>query len=52
MTDKDWLEKVKLAATVYNEGRMCRDFQAEEVMKFVEWMYKQYGVVYEGSSNN
>jgi hypothetical protein len=52
MTDKDWLEKVKLAATVYNEGRMCRDFQAEEVMKFVEWMYKQYGVVYESSSNN
>lgn len=42
--DKDWLEKVKLAAQVYNEQRMCRDFQAEEITKFVEWLYKQYGV--------
>jgi hypothetical protein len=42
--DKDWLEKVKLGAQVYNEQRLCRDFQAEEVKKFVEWLYKQYGV--------
>lgn len=46
MNDRDLLERIKLAAKVYNEGRLCRDFQAEEVNKFVEWLYKQYGVVY------
>ena len=49
MTEKDLLDRVKQAAIVYNETRLCRDFQAEEVMKFVEWMYKQYGIVYEGA---
>ncbi len=47
MTDKDWLEKVKLGAKVYNNQRLHRDFQAAEVNKFVEWLYKQYGVVLE-----
>lgn len=46
MNDKEWLERTKLAAKVYNDQRLCRDFQAEEVQKFVEWLYKQYGVVY------
>lgn len=50
MTDKEWLEKVKLAAQVYNDQRLHRDFQAEEIEKFVEWLYKQYGVVYNGKS--
>ena len=49
MTEKELLDRVKQAAKVYNETRLCRDFQAEEVMKFVEWMYKQYGIVYERS---
>ena len=50
MNDKEWLDKVKLAEKVYNEQRLHRDFQAEEVQKFVEWLYKQYGVVYETRS--
>ena len=45
MNDKDWLEKVKLGCKVYNQSRMHRDFQADEVEKFVEWLYKQYGIV-------
>ena len=47
MNDKEWLEKVKLGARVYNENRLCRDFQEAEVDKFIEWLYHQYGVVYE-----
>lgn len=47
MNDKDWLDKVQLGAKVYNDQRLHRDFQAEEVEKFVEWLYKQYGVVYQ-----
>ena len=46
MTEREWLERVKLAAKVYNDQRLHRDFQAAEVDKFVEWLYKQYGVVY------
>lgn len=51
MTDKDWLERVKLGAKVYNSQRLHRDFQADEVNKFIEWLYKQYGVVYEREDN-
>lgn len=47
MNDKEWLEKVSLGCKVYNQTRLHRDFQADEVEKFVEWLYKQYGVVYE-----
>lgn len=46
MTEKEWLERVKLGAKIYNNDRLHRDFQAAEVDKFVEWLYKQYGVVY------
>lgn len=46
ITEKDMLDRVLQAAKVYNEGRLHRDFQAEEVYKFIEWMYKQYGYVY------
>ena len=46
MTEKEMLDRVRLGAKVYNEGRLHRDFQADEVNKFVEWLYKQYGIVY------
>lgn len=51
MTDKEWLDRVKLGAKVYNENRMHRDFQAEEVNRFVDWLYKQYGVELKDTSN-
>jgi hypothetical protein len=50
MTDKDWLEKVSLGLKVYNENRLHRDFQAAEIEKFVQWLFEQYGVVYNGKS--
>lgn len=46
MTEKEWLDRVKLGSKIYNEQRLHRDFQADEVTKFVEWLYQQYGVVY------
>jgi hypothetical protein len=46
MNDKEWLDKVSHASTVYNESRIHRDFQEEEVLKFVEWLHKQYGYTY------
>lgn len=47
MNDKDWLEKVSLGAKVYNENRLHRDFQADEIEKFIEWLHKQYGISYQ-----
>jgi hypothetical protein len=46
MIDKEWLDRVSHAATVYNNSRIHTDFQEDEVLKFVEWLHKQYGVVY------
>jgi len=31
---------------LYNEGRVHRDFQADEVYKFVEWLHREYGYTY------
>lgn len=42
----DWLDKVALGVTVYNELRMHTDFQEEETLKFVEWLHKIYGRQY------
>lgn len=47
MTDKEWLDKVSLGAKVYNEDRIHRDFQENEILKFVEWLHQQYGIAYE-----
>jgi len=46
MTDKDWLDKVVLAATVYNDQRLHTNFQEEEVLKFLQYLHQVYGVAY------
>ena len=46
MNDKEWLDKVVLSATVYNDQRLHTNFQEDEILKFVEWMHKQYGIAY------
>ena len=47
MTDKQWLDKVIAAATVYNDTRLHTDFQEEEILKFLEWLHAEYGIAYE-----
>ena len=46
MNDKDWLDKVTLAATVYNDQRMHTNFQEEEILKFIEYLHNVYGIAY------
>jgi hypothetical protein len=46
MNDKEWLDKVVQASKVYNDTRLHTDFQEDEVLKFVEWIHKQYGYQY------
>ena len=45
MKEKEWLDLLHAASQIYNNERMHRDFQADEVNKFVDWMYAQYGFV-------
>jgi hypothetical protein len=47
MNDKQWLENVARASLVYNDSRVHRDFQADEVLKFVEWLHREYGYSYD-----
>lgn len=46
MIDKEWLDKVVLGCTEYNNQRLHTNFQEEETLKFVEWLHKQYGIEY------
>lgn len=46
MNDKPWLDRVARAALVYNDTRIHRDFQSNEVLKFVEYLYRVYGYEY------
>ena len=46
MSDKTWLDNVARASLVYNDSRAHRDFQADEVLKFVEWLHRSYGYEY------
>ena len=46
ISESDWMLQLHRASMLYNEGRVHRDFQADEVYKFVEWMHKEYGYVY------
>jgi hypothetical protein len=47
MEHKDWLDKVVLSATEYNNQRLHTDFQEDEILKFLEWLHQQHGVGYE-----
>ena len=38
MTDKDWLERIKIAYTAY-------PFPNKDIEAFISWVYKQYGII-------
>lgn len=42
MLDKDWLDRVKTAAGVYEE---IYRHQTAAVETFVKWLYEAYGIV-------
>jgi hypothetical protein len=44
--DKDWLDKVVTAATIYNDQRMHTNFQEEEILKFLVYLHQVYGIEY------
>lgn len=44
--NKQTLDKLVFSAKVYNELRLHTDFQEDEVLKFLEWLHKIYGIEY------
>jgi hypothetical protein len=45
MIDKDWLEKVTMAYRAY-------PYPSKELERFIQWIYKQYGIVESVKDNN
>lgn len=46
LTEHEWIRKLKELSIMYNQQRAHRDFQADEVYKFVEWICDEYGYLY------
>jgi collagenase-like PrtC family protease len=46
MNNKEWLDKVVLGCTEYNNQRLHTNFQEDEILKFVDWLHKQNNVEY------
>ena len=44
MIDKEWLEKVTIAYNVYSKTHSPQ----LQVEMFIQWLYKQYGIVQDG----
>jgi hypothetical protein len=42
MNDRDWLDKVYRAFTVYEDTHGERP----EILEFIKWLYKEYGIVH------
>lgn len=47
MTDKDFVQRVKIAAEVHKKENLIDPDEHQIIDEFIEWLYKQYGIVYE-----
>jgi len=44
--NKQFLDKLAFSAKIYNEQRLHTDFQEDEILKFLAWLHKTYGIEY------
>lgn len=47
MNDKQWLDMVARAAHIYCTNHTVYGSQARTVTEFVQWLYSQWGIVYQ-----
>jgi len=45
MIDKDWLSRIEIAYKAY-------PYPNKEIERFIQWIYKQYGIVQEKKDGN
>jgi hypothetical protein len=50
MTDKDFLQRLKIGVDTYIKDEVFEDEKIETLEEFVKWMYKKYGIVYHGTT--
>jgi hypothetical protein len=50
MTDKDFLERLKIGIDAYVKSEIFEDDKIETLEEFVKWMYKEYGIIYHGKT--
>jgi hypothetical protein len=50
MQDKEFLNRVKIGLDTYIKSEIYEDEKIETLEEFVKWLYKEYGIVYNGQS--
>lgn len=50
MNDKDFLNRIKIGMDTYIKDNVWDGEEAVLLQEFLKWMYKQYGVVYDGDA--
>jgi hypothetical protein len=48
MTDKEFLQRVKVGVDAYIKENIYDDKEIVLLDEFLRWMYEQYGIVYDG----
>lgn len=49
MQDKEFLDRVKIGVEAYIKDQIWEEHEQEVLEEFVKWLYKQYGIVYDGN---
>jgi len=49
MQDKDFLERVKIGIDAYIKDQIWEEGESEILEEFLKWLYKQYGITYNGN---
>ena len=47
MLDKEFVNKVRVAVEIYGKQHALTDEEDNVMTEFIEWLYHQYGIVYE-----
>jgi hypothetical protein len=50
MLDKEFLNRIRTGVDAYIKDQIWDEKETEVLEEFVKWLYKQYGIVYDGNS--
>ena len=50
--EHEWLKRIDLAIKQYNEEHVQYNSHKLELMRFVQWLYKEYGYEYKDGQPN
>jgi hypothetical protein len=50
MLDSDFVKRVQVAVEAYTNDHALTDEEDNILTEFVEWIYRQYGIIYENKN--